>query len=300
MTLLFQAMSELGTIEAAGADARAWLNGLVTCDLAPRRPGDGVFGLATSKTGKILAEVYVAVVADKTLWIGVRREALSSLMDHFERHLVMEDVTLSDISGDRLWLFAHGPLSDAMKQATSGAENHVLPMDFTGQGTWAIIAPRGAADAVRRSLTELGAAEASADDWHQFRVERGIAAYPEDFDEQSLPQEAALERHGVSFQKGCYLGQEAVFMLEARGHVKKRLVQIALAKGQEPPVRGAPISMADGTEAGVVTSVAPRKTGDHRLLLGQLRYKFAVPGEVVIAGGRAGVVTPVIPPQKKA
>ncbi len=49
-----------------------------------------------------------------------------------------------------------------------------------------------------------------------------------DFDDQTLPQEASLERLAVSFNKGCYLGQETVFMLEKRGHAKKRLMRLAI------------------------------------------------------------------------
>jgi folate-binding protein YgfZ len=76
------------------------------------------------------------------------------------------------------------------------------------------------------------------------RIEEGIARFGVDFDEQNYPQDASIEKLAVSFQKGCYLGQETVFMLEVRGHAKKRLVQLAIDGGRDVPV-GAPITAPD-------------------------------------------------------
>lgn len=299
-TTILQAAPELGTIEAGGSEVRSWLNGLVTCDLVPRKVGEGAFGLCVGKTGKILAELYIALVEEERFLIGLRRPALAAVVDHFEKHLVMEDVTLADVSDDTVWSFLHGPQAGSYAGVVAEAGGRLVPLDFTGTGSCAVLANGASASAVLGAITARGGdglLVAGEDDWHAFRVERGIAWYGHDFDETSYAQEAALERFGVSFTKGCYLGQEAVFMLQVRGHVKKRLVQLAI-DGAPAIEEGAPIALPDGTSIGAVTSVGATRDGQ-RLALGHVKYKHAKPGEALVVGGAPAVATDAIPAPKE-
>jgi folate-binding protein YgfZ len=299
-TTILQGAPELGTIEATGSDVRSWLNGMVTCDLVPKKVGEGAFGLCVGKTGKILAEVYIALLEEERFSIGVRRTALPALMEHFDKHLVMEDVALADSSDNCVWSFLHG--APAITYATTVVQlgGRVLPLDFTGTGTCAVIAPGEAASAILAAIVERGGdgllvADEAA--WNAFRIERGVPWFGHDFDETSYAQEAALERFGVSFTKGCYLGQEAVFMLQVRGHVKKRLVQLAI-EGGAPVAPGAPIALPDGAQIGAVTSAAP-PGGGQTLALGHVKYKHARPGEAFVVAGSPAVATAVIPAPKE-
>ena len=299
-TTLVQTPPALGAIEASGSEVRSWLNGMVTCDLVPRKVGEGAFGLCVGKTGKVIAEVYIALLAEDRFLIGLRRAAIAAGMDHFERHLVMEDVTLADVSDDHGWLFLHGAAASSFAGVVSEAGGHLLPLDFAGTGACVVVAKVSAMEAVRAAIAARGGDTvlwATDEDWHAFRVERGIAWFGSDFDESSYAQEAALERFAVSFNKGCYLGQEAVFMLQVRGHVKKRLVQLAI-EGEAPIEAGAAIALPDGAAIGAVTSVGPAQDG-RRLALGHVKYKHAKPGEAFTVGGAPAVATPVIPAPKE-
>lgn len=297
---LLQPPSDLGTIEARGSEVRSWLNGLVTCDLVPAKVGQGAFGLCVGKTGKILAELYIALDAEDRFVLGLRKAALAAVMEHFDRHLVMEDVALSDVSAETAWLFVHGAAAKTFAGAVAGAGGRLFPLDFTGTGTCAVVAPAASVAAVREAVVSAGGEGllvASEEDWNAFRVEHGVPQYGVDFDEQSYPQEAALERFGVSFNKGCYLGQEAVFMLQVRGHVKKRLVQLE-AEGAASLARGAAIALPDGSSVGAVTSVAAAE-GGRALALGHVKYKHAKPGEAFVVGGAKATSTDVIPAPKE-
>lgn len=299
-TTLLQPAPELGAIVAQGSEARSWLNGIVTCDLLPKKVGEGAFGLVATKVGKILAEVYIALLAEDRLVIGVRRGVLAAILDHFEKHLVMEDVELSDASADFSWSFLHGAVVTGYAAAISAAGGHLVPIDFTGEGACAVLADTASSEAVKQAILMYGGGDlrvATEEDWHAFRVERGVAWYGHDFDETSYAQEAALERFGVSFTKGCYLGQEAVFMLQVRGHVKKRLVQLLL-EGETEITKGTPIELADGTLVGALTSVGPLHDGK-RLALGHVKYKHAKPGETfVVAGLRATATNAIAAPKE--
>jgi folate-binding protein YgfZ len=281
---------ELGALIVTGGDRLAWLNGLVTCELVGKKPGDGVYGLAVGKTGKIAAEVWILLAQDHFA-VAVPADRLAMLQEHFERHLIMEDVELAG-APERGWLAVHGPLCDDLVAGARELGADAARVDFTGRGdAAAILASPGQLEAVRDALLARvsGAggsfALATPEGWEQLRIAWGVPRFGVDFDDQTLPQEASLERLAVSFNKGCYLGQETVFMLEKRGHAKKRLMRISI-EGDAEVAAGAPIELPDGTVVGAVTSAAPAPEGGLWLALGSVKYKHALADTAVSIAGR--------------
>lgn len=299
---LIELAPEMGTLVVTGSERRTWLNGLVTCDLAKLEAGSGAYGLAVAKNGKILAELWVLVGADQLL-LATRRDKAEALRDHFDKHLIMEDAEVRDASDEIGWMFLYGPRStDALRAALPAMGGAALgsSITWTDLGGAAVAGPLSAIPAAARAsaeaLGELGAI-ATPEGLEQIRIEEGVARFGVDFDEQNYPQEASLERLGVSFQKGCYLGQETVFMLEARGHAKKRLVRLFL-NGVEPIADRAPISLPEGgAPIGEVTSRAPSPDGSGLIALGYVKYKYASPGVSLRIDGRPASITKA-PPQK--
>jgi folate-binding protein YgfZ len=104
------------------------------------------------------------------------------------------------------------------------------------------------------ALTRSGVVPGSAEDWLLLRLERGVAVHGVDFGVDDNPHEAGLEERAVSWNKGCYLGQEVVCMQGMRGKVKRRLVSLVV-QGSEPPQPGAHVvRAADGSAVGEVTA----------------------------------------------
>jgi folate-binding protein YgfZ len=87
------------------------------------------------------------------------------------------------------------------------------------------------------------------------RIEASRPRFGVDMDESHLPLEAGLDE-AISFQKGCYIGQEYVVRLAHRGHVNRKLAGLRLA-GREAPTAGSPV-LHGAEEAGAVTSAAFR------------------------------------------
>ncbi|WP_437596962.1 CAF17-like 4Fe-4S cluster assembly/insertion protein YgfZ [Sorangium sp. So ce590] len=301
---LVQAMPELGTLIVTGSDRQTWLNGLVTCDLAPQKPlpagaevpppAGGAYGLNVVKTGKIFAEVWI-VIAEDRIYVGALRDRVEALRESFERYLIMEDAEVADASGEHAWVFAHGPRAADLSVAGRAAGADAAIVDWTGLGGALLVAPRQAEGAVLAALLQApGEAgpvlPTTAAAWEVLRVENNVPRFGVDFDDQNFPQEASLEERAVSFNKGCYLGQETVFMLQMRGHAKKRLVQLAV-EGEGDVPAGAEIALPDGAAVGAVTSQVKDPRGQRVLALGYVKYKHALQGTALRVAGRAAEIT---------
>lgn len=279
----------LGTIRVTGKDRLTWLNGLLTCDLAPRKPGDAVYGLAVGKTGKILDEVMV-LVQKEDLLVGVESAHAAELVGTLDRYLVMEDAEIAVADGFS-WLLVLGARA---KEALSPCRDAGFGAGVTtraGLPLAVVCAPAtGEAKAIASIETACAPSRVATDaGWYRVRVEHGIAEHGVDFDRDNYPQEPALEADGVSFNKGCYLGQEAVFMLEKRGHVKKRLVQLVV---EGDVAVGDAILTAEGAEIGKVTSAVTRPGSN--LALGYVKYKYAIDGAELTTGKSPAKVTALL------
>lgn len=290
---LVRRADELGTLVVTGSERQSWLNGLVTCDLAPLKPGGGAYGLSVAKGGKILAEVWIVVATDR-IYVGALRDRAELLRETFERYLIMEDAEVADASADHGWILAAGPRSPELVEAGRGVAGvEAARADWTGRGGAAVVAPRGAVDEALGALAAAGGVTTSAEAWDVLRVEQNVPRFGVDFDAENYPQEASLEDRAVSFSKGCYLGQETVFMLQMRGHAKKRLVQIEV-EGEDDVPAGAEVTLAEGgAVVGAVTSRARSPRGPGMLALGYVKYKHATQGAALRVAGRAASVVGV-------
>ena len=280
---------DLAALIVTGKDRQTWLNGLVTCELAGKKPGEGIYGLAVGKTGKIAAEI-VALLAADHLVLVLPSDRVEPLREHLERHLIMEDAELAAADGRALFA-VHGPRAAAIVDFARTVGADAATVDFTGRGDAALIlAPVGAAETFAATLLAsagAGGALATPEGWEALRIEWGVPRFGVDFDDQTLPQEASLERLAVSFTKGCYLGQETVFMLEKRGHAKKRLMRLALDLDLDAAdlTPGVEIVLPDGGgPIGTLTSVTKTASGG-AIGLGYVKFKYATADAALVVGG---------------
>ncbi len=287
---VIHARPDLGVFRVTGGDRLSWLNGLVTQEVGKLAPGTGAYGLAVGKTGKILAELWFVAAADHALVVAAR-DRLEALLAHFEKHLIMEDAELS-APLDRAVIFVHGPGSSAATAQARSLGADAAQVDWTGHGAAVVLAATEDGGSLVTALLADGRARVTDADWEALRTAWGVPRFGVDYDDQTLPQEASLEKVAVSFAKGCYLGQETVFMVEKRGHPKKKLVRLAIP-GSEPVAAGAEIALPEGGAAGAITSATPSDEGGW-LAVGSVKYKLAVAGTAVLAAGRAATVLGVV------
>jgi len=287
---------ERGVLAVRGPDRVTWLNGVVTCDAAAVTAGHGAFGLLLSKQGKIQTDFWM-VAGDDTLFLGVAAGTGPATRTELDRMLIMEDAELDDRSEALAFTLLVG--SRAADLAAQGlASGGVAWGALTLRGTKvaAVVVERARGAEWFAAMAALGASEAIGDGWHGLRLELGLGAFGIDYGPSDNPHEAGLDRTAVSWSKGCYLGQEVVFMQDARGKLKRRLVVLSVQGGV--PGVGSEVRTPEGEGVGELTSVAPLPDG--AIALGRVRAPHFEPGSRLVAAGftaevqspESGVISP--------
>lgn len=251
-------------IVITGKERTSWLNGLVTSDVTKLSPGKAQYGLLVEKKGRIQADFFAVASAD-ALALAVPRELRDATLATLDHHLIMEDAELATPALS--WFYSSSPCEGAFA------------------GVIDLLAPGDVIVATTEPLPD--ASEASVFD--ALCIERGMPRFGREFDATFYPQEANLEKLAVSFDKGCYLGQEVVYMLENRGHVKKKLVPLDL-EGAEPATTGAAVTTAEGEAIGEVKSSAVGPTKKTPVAIAMVKWAQSKPGTTLFIAGRKATV----------
>lgn len=273
-SVLVVAEPDLALMVVTGDDRASWLNGLVTCDVAKLADGACAYGLAVTQKGRIITDLFVVKRGD-AIDVVLPARVRDAVMDALGKYLVMEDAEMARDDSRRVW-FAHGPRAAELGTAC----------DRTGLGGAIVIAPPEEKDRLAERVASVGGIVGDASGWEALRIESGVPAFGVDFDDKTYPQEASLEKRAVSFDKGCYLGQEVVCMLELRGHVKRKLVPFVMEEGTAEA--GATVTDDAGVEIGKVSSASDRVgLAMVKLAHADAGSKLRVAGKVATVSDRA-------------
>ena len=241
-----------------GPEAVAWLNGLASADVALLSPGRATRSLLLSPTGGVRAEFTVARQGEDLLLLQDPSQPQSVRL-LLSPYILSSRVELIDQTAE-LALFSF-PGASAPPPESAGME--VSAPSCLGAGV-DLLAPasehRRHAVRLARSFVSVGNEEVEA-----WRLRAGTPRVGVDVGEADLPQEAGMEA-AVAFDKGCFLGQEAVARSRNLGH-PRRVVLRFLAEGPVSP--GDPVEV-QGHEAGEVTSAA--RVPEGCMLMAKVRW----------------------------
>jgi hypothetical protein len=222
-------------VEVAGEDRVAFLQGLVSNDVAQAAPGYAVWAALLTPQGKWLADFFIFAEAERLL-LDCERDAAPGLVQRLSRFRLRSQVTLRDLAGA---LFVQVGWGDApLPISALAARDPRLPA-----AGWRALLPA--------PLTGTDVDEAA---WDRHRLGLGLPDGSRDLEaEHSTLLEAGFdELNGISWTKGCYMGQELTARTKYRGLVKRRLVPVAV-EGPVPP-RGVPVLDEAGAEQGRMRS----------------------------------------------
>jgi folate-binding protein YgfZ len=222
-------LPERGVVELAGADRVGFLQGLVSNDVAEAAPGVALWAALLTPQGKWLADFFILAEPDRLL-LDCERAQAAMLVKHLSRYRLRAAVTLRDVSEAFAVHAAWGAAPDAPGIVAADPR---LP-----EAGWRILAP----------APITGALNAAA--WQAHRLALGLPDGTHDMDERSVLLEAGFdELGGVSWTKGCYMGQELTARTKYRGLVKRRLVPVTVTGPMPAP--GTPV-LREGQEVGML------------------------------------------------
>jgi aminomethyltransferase len=243
-------LSARGRIVARGRDRARFLHNVTSNEVKMMTPGTSCYAFLLTPQGRIVADLYLICRPDDFL-IDTERELREKVRAQILKYKVADQIELEDVTDATAAIGVEGPNAPGIPVAAS------VPISLTGQPGYRIYCTRDEMPGIVQRLEAAGAAAATADDARLVRIENGRPRYGEDILETSLPQETE-QMQAVSFTKGCYIGQEIVERIRARGHVNRHLVRLEI-EGTEPPAPGK--QMIGGREADVTSAVYSPEMG---------------------------------------
>jgi folate-binding protein YgfZ len=253
-------------VRVTGDDRVSFMHGMCTQDIEKLRPGMVAPALILTEHAHVVADFFI-YAEDDALLLEIERTAWARARNHLEKFLVADDVEFEE-AGNLVAIDVEGPRAQAVIQSALG-NGIQMPKEWRyifADSTRIALIPRfgepaytfledvpnaaGRMESLLRMEAGTKVVEPSA--LGLLRVERGLACVGTDTGEKTLALEACLER-AISFNKGCYIGQETVERATARGGIKKRLCGVQIDGAELPPPRSS--VLFDGKEVGRLTSV---------------------------------------------
>lgn len=270
-------LPDRGVISVSGPDAQKLLQGLFTNDIDLVSDERAIFAGLLTPQGKILFDFFV-VKAGEGYLLEVARDKAADLVKRLMMYKLRAQVDIRDASGAFrvLALWGAKPTSPGQTSATRSFTDPRVPdlgLRILAEAAFAA----GIASATNGT-------DATAGDYHAHRIALGVPEGGRDYAYgDTFPHEALYDQlHGVSFTKGCFVGQEIVSRMEHRGTARKRIVSCVGAADLPPP--GTEI-VAGGVAIGTMgSSNGPQGLGLLRL---DRAAEFKAKGAAITAAGVA-------------
>lgn len=212
-------LDDRAVIAISGPEARDFLQGLVTNDMAALKPGQGLYAALLSPQGKILFD-FLVTEGDGALLLDVAAESRDALLKKLRLYKLRARIEIEprDQLGVYIDLAGHPgnrPATYAERAVTFEDPRH------PGLGRRSI----GARAEMPVNLPGSGA-------WQAARLALGVPEGRDFGQERVFALDAGLEElHGVSFTKGCYIGQELTSRMKHRATTRKRILTVTADGG---------------------------------------------------------------------
>ena len=228
-------------LEIGGEERASFLQGLVTNDVEGLGRGEACFAALLSPQGKILFDFF-AINTGETILLDCPAAAAADLLKRLTFYKLRAKITLADVSDGWRVAAAWGEGAGASSKLVPA-----LPSKTRACPHWVF--------AVLLSKTRRRSSLRIASAYEAVRVAAAVPEGGKDYAYgDAFPHEACFDLlHGVSFKKGCYVGQEVVSRMQHRGTARTRV--LAVSAEAPLPAGGADI-LADGFAVGRLGSVA--------------------------------------------
>ena len=309
-------LSHRGRLRLTGNDRAVYLHRIISNDVEGLAVGEGNYATILTNRGKIIADMNVYVFED-SIGIETNAETTSILYQELDKYLIADDVTIEDFTERTGVVGVHGPRSAELLQEAYGfdvrdlPEYHSLVDEIEGRRIVCVRANETGEvgynlctaseslewlwDTILTKGRAFSAAPVGLTALNTLRIEAGIPRYGAELSDSIFPGEAELER-AISYEKGCYIGQEIVARMKYRGHPNRLLRGFEIAS-DTPPQSGARLFDED-KEIGWLTSAIVSPTLGKTIGMGYVRIAFTDEGSQVAvetAGSRVGATVRLLP-----
>lgn len=298
-----------------GPDAVQFISNFTTADINGLQEHDGCDGFFCDARGWVL-EMAVLLRSDEGLRIWVARGRGHWLATHLDRYHIREDLTIFHaqeklhsvlVSGrqTRNWLQKYFDVSLQKKRyqqfqelggdkpfSTRLTPARLMAVDWVSSECFLVTVADECKDVMQSSLATTGIQMSTDEMINHSRLQQGWPL-KNDIPEKTLPQEVGLNDRAISLTKGCYLGQETVARLDALGHVNRRLVVLAVEKGESMAVGDSVVSNDEVVSH--ITSVGSLGNQEASLAMAIIPIRsMQQKSNLMVAGKAATVVSPAL------
>ena len=282
-----------GRICLLGNDRLRFLHGQITNDVKRLGPGEGCYAAITTAKGKMESDLNVFNLPEELL-LDFEPGLTEKISERLAKFIVADDVQIADAAPHYGLLTVQGPKAMEVAGATGLAANElsgnrtiIKISDATlGEiylanqprllsGGFDVFVPNQSLGAVADKLVaaakNLGGRMCGWTAFETVRIESGIPRFGADMDANNLPMECGIEASAMSFNKGCYIGQEVLNRVHTIGHVTKELRGLRLSDDLKTLPRRGDKLFRDGKEIGYLTSAVNSPALNATLALGYVR-----------------------------
>jgi len=263
-----------GLIAVWGKEAVQFLDGLISNDVKTLEDGAQMLAAFPNAQGRLLAIVRVLRQGDKFLF-ETETTTREKIFQNLFRFTFAGDFFVEDLSENYRYFEAF----QSEPPAVAGG------LTFATKPVWGIFVPLAEVDQFLETLTANSSLEISDDLYETLRIENGVPKYGIDMDETTIVPELGLDGL-ISYNKGCYIGQEIIARIHFRGHVAKRLTGLVSEPGAIATgfFHGAELTTIEGKNAGRIASVTYSPNLDRIIALAFVRYDHLAEGTSLNAG----------------
>ncbi len=252
-----------GLIEVSGKEAVQFLNGLITNDAAKLEENSQMLAAFPNAQGRMLAVVRVMRIGDRFLF-ETEETTHEKVYNNLFRFTFAGDFFVEDLSEN----YSYFSITNYKLQIT----NTIV---FEGRFGSDVLVPKDSAEDLKSSLKD--AVEISDELYESLRIEQGIPLYGVDMDETTIVPEIGLSEI-ISYNKGCYIGQEIIARIHFRGHIAKQLIGLVLSELSADSLIGQELKSPDGKNAGKITSTTFSPKLEKQIALAYVRYDYLAEG----------------------
>ncbi len=293
-----------------GADRVRFLHGQVTNDVKKLGVGQGCYSAITTAKGKMQSDLNIFCLQDELL-LDFEPGLTALVTQRLEKYIVADDVQVVDVIPHYGLFSVQGPKAEAVvnalaifskipAQAFSSVkvsdavfgEIYLMNHARLSSVGFDLFVPLDALTVVAEKLiSAVKPIGGQVCGWNAFeiaRVEAGIPRFGADMDEANLASECGIEARAISYNKGCYIGQEVLNRIHSVGHVNRELRKLRLASDAKTlPVRGDKLFFNE-KEVGHITSAVFSPKQNCIVMLGYVRREANAVGTELTLRGAVG------------